>query len=799
MKNLSIRSIIASIFLIVLFSCADNKTKNDEINKSLFFNEGDRVCFVGNSITHGGIFHHNIYLYNVTRFPNRPLKMYNCGVSGDVTWGVLDRMEDDILINKPTHAVIMLGMNDVQRNLYGPNITANKDTLRRRKEAVDYYKTNLDSIVNIFLSKNIEVILERPSIYDQTAILEETNHFGVNDVLGECAVYIDSLAIKYKLETVDYFTIMNEINLEMQAKDPSATITCEDRIHPGETGHFIMAYQFLKSDNAPKYISRIVVDMKKMKSSDESYNCTIGEVRKLQNAIEFAVTENALPFPVNEGQQEAVKLVPFVDDFNVELFKTINLTDGNYILKIDDVVVSTFSHEQLNAGINLAEYNSTPQFQQAKKVRDKFEEMWKMEGKLRGMKFIEYMGAYKACPNKDNLQFVETFLDSVFTKNYTNPYYKNQLKIYISNKPNEVELLQKSEVIRNEVYKIAQPKEHVFLLELVNSNVASAGSKETKAIPFIFDTDMMTDCDDAGALAVAHALADNGELEILGVALTTCDRNNKHGNVVSAINYFYNRPNIPIAMPDRNDMSGIRTDSCPFSEYIYNNYSHDNIANKNREGATTMYRRLLSKADDNSVVIVAVGQFFNIEDLLRSSGDSIDSRNGVQLVAAKVKELVVTGGWPPLDPRANKADKNFGGDPGDQAGPATHYVFEHWPHNSAKIIISTARIGISIITGPAYKSYDSPMRAAYERAYDGINGRPSWDQTAVLIAARGLSYNNDVYWKVEDNGYAFVDNNGIMTWYDSPDKNHEYLLLHSGLSDKDMGKVISDLMSHLKI
>ncbi len=331
--------------------------------------------------------------------------------------------------------------------------------------------------------------------------------------------------------------------------------------------------------------------------------------------------------------------------------------------------------------------------------------------------------------------------------------------------------------------------------KLENSNTVSVGVKETTAIPFIFDTDMMTDCDDAGALAVAHALADNGELKILGVALTTIDRNNKHGNVVSAINYFYNRPNIPIAMSDRIDMSGIRSDSCPFSEYIYNHYPHDGVANKDREGATSMYRRLLSKADDHSVVIVAVGQFFNIEDLLRSSGDSIDSRNGVQLVAAKVKELVVTGGWPPSDPNGNKADKNFGGDPGDKAGPATHYVFEHWPHNSAKIIISTARIGISIITGSAYKSYDSPMRAAYERAYDGINGRPSWDQTAVLIAARGLSYNGNVYWKVEDKGYASVDTNGIMFWHDSPDKNHEYLIQHSGLSDKAMGDVIGALMT----
>lgn len=40
---------------------------------------------------------------------------------------------------------------------------------------------------------------------------------------------------------------------------------------------------------------------------------------------------------------------------------------------------------------------------------------------------------------------------------------------------------------------------------------------DTSAVKIIFDTDMHTDCDDAGALAVLHALADNWECDILAV------------------------------------------------------------------------------------------------------------------------------------------------------------------------------------------------------------------------------------------------------------------------------------------
>jgi len=44
----------------------------------------------------------------------------------------------------------------------------------------------------------------------------------------------------------------------------------------------------------------------------------------------------------------------------------------------------------------------------------------------------------------------------------------------------------------------------------------------------ILDTDMLTDCDDAGALAMLHALADAGEVRILGVVLNGRDTHRKH-------------------------------------------------------------------------------------------------------------------------------------------------------------------------------------------------------------------------------------------------------------------------------
>ncbi len=73
----------------------------------------------------------------------------------------------------------------------------------------------------------------------------------------------------------------------------------------------------------------------------------------------------------------------------------------------------------------------------------------------------------------------------------------------------------------------------------------------------IFDTDMANDCDDTGALAVLHALADRGEAEILAVVTNRKDPSNASAAACAAINGYYGRPDIPIGT----DKDGAKTKS----------------------------------------------------------------------------------------------------------------------------------------------------------------------------------------------------------------------------------------------
>lgn len=432
------------------------------------FKAGDRVCFVGNSITNNGEFYHNILTYYVTRFPNQPVTFFNCGISGDVCSGVLKRMNDDILIHHPTYAVIKLGMNDVNRGLYTIYPTTNADTLAKREEAIDTYKIRLDSIINIFLSKRIKVILQKPTIYDQTAAIKKENNFGVNEALKRCADYIQTLADKYNLPVVDYWTILNNINTQLQKKNDTATIIGPDRVHPGPAGHLIMGYQFLKTTKAPQYVSEIVIDKDAETSNQQSKNCIVTEYTNEKNGVSLKIKENALPFPTIERQKQALELVPFINDLSVEKFVVKNADKSNE-LHIDNVLVGVFSGDELGKGINLTLYTNTPQYQQAKKVRETLDKMWKAVADLRTIEFVEFKVVNDYKGNKDNIGELKNYFDLLIkTKFATNTYYKPQLEKYIIVKPNQSKLWQDFNNYREEAYKEAQPIEHTFTIKSID-------------------------------------------------------------------------------------------------------------------------------------------------------------------------------------------------------------------------------------------------------------------------------------------------------------------------------------------
>ncbi len=194
-------------------------------------------------------------------------------------------------------------------------------------------------------------------------------------------------------------------------------------------------------------------------------------------------------------------------------------------------------------------------------------------------------------------------------------------------------------------------------------------------VKIIFDTDMGSDCDDVGALALLHAYADDGRAEILA-CIYSSGRVPYGAGIVDAINTYYGRPDIPIGAcydstlgdpVDKMSAEKLARDTSAFGNDIVHN--HD------AEEETRLTRRILAAQDDSSVTYITVGHTKAICDLLRSAPDDISPLSGEELVKKKITRWIATVG-------VNRNENYFAKDwnfSWNGAAPYTKYVVEHWP------------------------------------------------------------------------------------------------------------------------
>jgi inosine-uridine nucleoside N-ribohydrolase len=309
-----------------------------------------------------------------------------------------------------------------------------------------------------------------------------------------------------------------------------------------------------------------------------------------------------------------------------------------------------------------------------------------------------------------------------------------------------------------------------------------AGGPPPGPVPIIFDTDMCTDCDDAGALAVLHELANRGECEILAVC---CSNKSKYSiGACDAINTYFGRGRIPLGAYPGDAVGKDERLTPGYNEIARDTalYHHDVVTRDGVPAAVGVYRKILASRPDRSVSIVVVGFLTNISDLLKSGPDETSALNGVDLVAAKVKELSVMGGRYPGGREYNFAQQG--------AAPVTKHAIEAWPA-AVPVMFCGGELGEPVLTGPALAGAPagSPVRRAYELMYNGIKGRPSWDPLTVLYAVRGLRD----YWQAETGGQNVIKEDGSNTWQPGAGRNHAYL--KARMSNRDIAEVLSGLMT----
>jgi len=438
-----------------------------KINSSAeLFKDGEKVCFIGNSITHSGSYHSLVYLFYQTRFPGRRIDAFNCGISGDNAERALKRFNKDIAVHKPTVATIKLGTNDINRSLY-LNSTSAKEAEKRKADAL--YKSNMKELVRKLDSMQTKIIFLTPAYYEEKPMPDSTIALGLNKALGNYGLFVDSLKVKYKAGIVDFHFMLDSISMAQQMLDPEFTLNRTDRVHPEYDGHFIMAYTFLKALKVSPYISKTEITAKGKKVLTQ-FNCEIENLKISKRQIIFKSLEYSLPFPLSAYPKDT-SLVLFTRNFNQEILQIKGLSpQKQFELKIDSIVISTFTGKQLEAGVNLSLFPETPQMRQSEKVASLNESRRKIISGIRDIKLVEF----------NILKPDELFLSTeekkeilnVRLKNFQNQsnfgYYKMQFTNYIGNAEKQEEKLLEAEGLVNEIYQINQPVLHFYRINQIN-------------------------------------------------------------------------------------------------------------------------------------------------------------------------------------------------------------------------------------------------------------------------------------------------------------------------------------------
>jgi hypothetical protein len=303
-----------------------------------------------------------------------------------------------------------------------------------------------------------------------------------------------------------------------------------------------------------------------------------------------------------------------------------------------------------------------------------------------------------------------------------------------------------------------------------------------RPVKVILDTDMGSDCDDVGAMALLHKYADQGKVEILG-CIYSSGKIPYGAGVIEAINIYYGRPDIPVGA-NWNEEVGDPVDKMGTEELSKNMEMYKNtiVHNKDAEEQTRLNRKLLTSQDDNSVDYITIGHTKGLYDLLVSEADDISPLNGQELVSKKIRRWVALGAL-----RANNPEGHFTKDWNfffNGTAPYTKYLVDNFPRP-----IYFIHSGTDILTGKSLKSTPEKniVRVAYEdwlwnyekKTLD--DQRPSWDIVTVYFAVEGLGD----FLQEETPGWLSFDPEKGCRW-ETGDNNfqHQYIIQKNGINEQ---------------
>jgi len=240
------------------------------------FKNGDRVCFIGDSITSQNRYVALIVDHYKTNFPQEDIKFFNCGISGGTASLLMKYFDEDVLPHKPTHIFIMLGVNDSNRDALF--LLKTEERYMELKKAYENFKTNFNKLCQRAVDTGAELTVLTPPPYAEYQPSEREVYKDGFKLISKYADYIKSYCEEKGYQVFDIHSfIAEQIKTQILYND--------DRIHPNDLGHYYIAKCFLRNQGLD------IGEFKDFPEYLEKWRQTVISYRKIF-ATEYLIIKN---------------------------------------------------------------------------------------------------------------------------------------------------------------------------------------------------------------------------------------------------------------------------------------------------------------------------------------------------------------------------------------------------------------------------------------------------------------------------------------------------------------------------
>lgn len=204
--------------------------------------KGDRIVFLGDSITQGGDSHDKGYVRLIRKsltekHPDWDLSIIGAGISGNKVPDLQRRLQKDVLDRKPTIVVIYIGINDVWHGEKDP----------ARGTMPDAFSSGLKDVIARCAAAGAQVVLCTPTVIGE----KKDGGNSLDEKLDQYSDISRGLCQELRLVPCDlrraFLDYIKEHNPENQEKG----ILTSDRVHLNDAGNQFVADALLKVLDRP--------------------------------------------------------------------------------------------------------------------------------------------------------------------------------------------------------------------------------------------------------------------------------------------------------------------------------------------------------------------------------------------------------------------------------------------------------------------------------------------------------------------------------------------------------------------